>query len=98
VRDGSLASLQVVTVGEDGNALYNCADIVFKSDAKALGGDDCKNDTGVSVAAVAVAADGGNGTAAGSGKGSAGSAMGVNTAALSSVVSLAMLFVFGLSV
>ncbi|KAL2168329.1 hypothetical protein VTG60DRAFT_7373 [Thermothelomyces hinnuleus] len=100
VRDGSPASLQVVTVGEDGNALYNCADIVFREDAKVLSGDECKNSEGVTFApVVAVEADddaAGNNTTAGD-KGSAGSAMGVNTAALSSVVGLAMVFVAGLS-
>ncbi|KAL2174132.1 uncharacterized protein P884DRAFT_230797 [Thermothelomyces heterothallicus CBS 202.75] len=99
VRDGSPASLQVVTVGEDGNALYNCADIVFREDAKVLSGDECKNSEGVTFAPVAVEADedaAGNNTSAGD-KGSAGSAMGLNTAALSSVVGLAMVFVAGLS-
>ncbi|AEO59576.1 hypothetical protein MYCTH_2307988 [Thermothelomyces thermophilus ATCC 42464] len=99
VRDGSPASLQVVTVGEDGNALYNCADIVFREDAKVLSGDECRNSEGVTVAPVVVEADddaAGNNTTAGD-KGSAGSAMGVNTAALSSVVGLAMVFVAGLS-
>ncbi|KAK4040964.1 hypothetical protein C8A01DRAFT_15239 [Parachaetomium inaequale] len=99
VSDGSEASLQVVTVGEDGNALYNCADIIFKADAKALEGDECKNSEGVKVAPVVVgqAADNG-GSTNGTTKGSAGSAVGVNTAALSSVVALAVVFVLGMSV
>ncbi|KAM5355306.1 hypothetical protein ACJ41O_001952 [Fusarium nematophilum] len=34
VSDGELASLQIVTVGDSGSALYNCADIRFKRNAK----------------------------------------------------------------
>lgn len=42
VKDGDLASIQVVTVGDTGSALYNCADIKFSKDAK--GPDECKSD------------------------------------------------------
>ena len=90
VREGSEASLQVVTVGEDGNALYNCADIVFRADAKVLEGGECENSTGVEVKPVVA-----GGAAA---AGNAASVRGVNTAAaVSSVAALAMLFVFGMS-
>ncbi|KAL2159354.1 hypothetical protein VTH06DRAFT_2357 [Thermothelomyces fergusii] len=99
VRDGSPATLQVVTVGEDGNALYNCADIVFREDAKVLSGDECKSSEGVSFAPVKVQSDddaaGGNKT--GADKEGAGSALAVNTAALSSFVGLVMVFVASLS-
>ncbi|KAL2193001.1 hypothetical protein P885DRAFT_72598 [Corynascus similis CBS 632.67] len=99
VRDGSPATLQVVTLGDDGNALYNCADIVFREDAEPLEEDDCQNSEGVKFSPVAVGGGdaAGNGTAADD-KGSAGSVMGVNTAALSSIVGLATVFVLGLSV
>ncbi|KAK4234977.1 hypothetical protein C8A03DRAFT_37192 [Achaetomium macrosporum] len=101
ISDGSPASLQVVTVGEDGNALYNCADIVFRANATALSGDDCVTSEGVSFAPV-VAGQGQttNGTGPGSGsdtQGNAGSVTGVTVSALTSVVALAMVFVFGMS-
>ncbi|KAB5582670.1 hypothetical protein GE09DRAFT_277988 [Coniochaeta sp. 2T2.1] len=47
VKDGDLASLQVVTVGHSGSALYNCADIVFRNSAETLGSDECVSDPGV---------------------------------------------------
>lgn len=73
VTDGQAASLQVVTNGESGSALYNvsrapccqgwghinvqqCADIVFKSSAKALSGGICTNSTGVTATIVGQAA------------------------------------------
>jgi len=81
VKEGSEASLQVVTVGEDGNALYNCADIVFRADAKVLEGGECESSKGVEVKTVAGAA----------------AVRGVNTAAaVSSVSALAVVFVFGM--
>ncbi|KAK6544451.1 hypothetical protein TWF694_001146 [Orbilia ellipsospora] len=46
VQDGTNASIQVVTVNHGGNALYNCADIVFRTSATILSGDACKNTTG----------------------------------------------------
>jgi len=45
IQDGQNASIQVVTVNNRGNALYNCADIVFSSNATLLQGDQCKNTT-----------------------------------------------------
>jgi BIM1-like copper acquisition factor len=42
VNDGDKASIQVVTFGETGAALYNCADIKFSKDAK--GPEACKTD------------------------------------------------------
>jgi uncharacterized phosphosugar-binding protein len=85
VGEGSQASLQVVTVGDDGNALYNCADIVFTANATALAGDACTNTTGLTVTAVSPP------------KAGAGSAMGVNVVALTSVVALATVFALGMS-
>jgi hypothetical protein len=88
VREGSEASLQVVTVGEDGNALYNCADIVFRADAEVLEGGECENSKGVEVGPVVAGAAAGNAAAV----------RGVNTAAaVSSVAALALVFVFGMS-
>ncbi|KAL2259664.1 hypothetical protein VTK26DRAFT_6558 [Humicola hyalothermophila] len=47
VSDGSPASLQVVTVGDDGNALYNCADITFRENATELAEDRCQTGEGM---------------------------------------------------
>ncbi|KAH8805875.1 hypothetical protein F5884DRAFT_638860, partial [Xylogone sp. PMI_703] len=47
VRDGQNASIQVVTFGQTGAALYNCADITFSSNATILSGDACQNSSNV---------------------------------------------------
>ncbi|KAI1119014.1 hypothetical protein F5Y14DRAFT_396201 [Nemania sp. NC0429] len=52
VSDGQEATLQFVTNGQSGSALYNCADIVFKSNAKPLSSGECTNSTGVTAAIV----------------------------------------------
>lgn len=96
MTDGSKGSLQVVTLGADGNALYNCADIEFKKDAKVLSGDQCKTDEGLSVVNV-TAAGSGNETKGGD-EGSVASGRGVDVVALTSVVALVSAFVLGLSV
>ncbi|KAF4592139.1 expression library immunization antigen 1 [Ophiocordyceps camponoti-floridani] len=49
VENGTLATLQVVTPGSSGSALYNCADIRLVEGAKSL--DNCTNE-GVSVKTV----------------------------------------------
>ncbi|KAF2098418.1 hypothetical protein NA57DRAFT_66719 [Rhizodiscina lignyota] len=49
--NGMNASIQVVTINPEGNALYNCADITFSDDASLLStgpGGSCHNATGVS--------------------------------------------------
>ncbi|KAJ9656001.1 hypothetical protein H2198_005254 [Neophaeococcomyces mojaviensis] len=70
VTDGMLATLQVVTVGQTGSALYNCADIIFTSNATLLSSDQCTNSTGVSAQAVSTATNstgsGSSATASGS--------------------------------
>ncbi|KAL1838538.1 hypothetical protein VTJ49DRAFT_2536 [Mycothermus thermophilus] len=105
VEDGSPASLQVVTLDDNGNALYNCADIIFKADAKPLEGDDCKT-VGVTYAPIQVSESSDDDDSQGSDDdaaddsstpGNAGSATGVNRVALSSAVALAVVFVFGMS-
>ena len=48
VKDGQDATLQVITVGDTGSALYNCADITFKADGKGLDAN-VKNTTGITV-------------------------------------------------
>ncbi|PKS08265.1 hypothetical protein jhhlp_005208 [Lomentospora prolificans] len=44
IEEGQEASIQVVTIGEKGDSLYNCANIRFTKDAKAFGGKECKTD------------------------------------------------------
>ncbi|KAK3329226.1 hypothetical protein B0H66DRAFT_609953 [Apodospora peruviana] len=100
VSDGDLASIQVVTSGASGSALYNCADITFRANAKALSGDDCKSDEGVSFSVVtAEASNSTNNTSTPGGtNGNSASAGGVNTLVLTSVVGLAVAFVYGVGV
>lgn len=62
ITDGLEASIQVVTVGDSGSALYNCADIVFSSNATLLDSDRCANSTNVSAESIA-----GTGNATGTG-------------------------------
>lgn len=50
--DGQNASIQVVTVGASGSALYNCADITFSSNATTLSGDKCTNSSNVKISVV----------------------------------------------
>ncbi|KAG8425644.1 hypothetical protein J3458_002326 [Metarhizium acridum] len=101
VQDGALASLQVVTSGASGSALYNCADIRFKKDAKAPG--NCTTSGGITVQNV-TAQKSGDGTSAGNssgngtsdGKQSAGVLTGANVMALVTAVALASGFAIGL--
>ncbi|KAF5027113.1 hypothetical protein F66182_778 [Fusarium sp. NRRL 66182] len=102
VSDGDLASIQVVTIGDSGSALYNCADIRFREDAEGP-----SNRTG-NVEYVTIQQQEGNGTeesasnssssgeSGESGNDNAGGILGVNKVALTSVVGLAAAFVMGL--
>ncbi|KAG6063225.1 hypothetical protein E4U32_001471 [Claviceps aff. humidiphila group G2b] len=102
VQDGGLASLQIVTVGAKGSALYNCADIRFKKDAK--GPENCTTSSGMMVQSVKQqdsnasgnGTTGGNGTAGGGTKGSDGVAVGADLLALLTVMGLASAFAVGL--
>ncbi|APA15613.1 hypothetical protein SS1G_09578 [Sclerotinia sclerotiorum 1980 UF-70] len=53
IEDGLNASIQVVTVGESGSALYNCADITFSSNTTTLHTSDnstqCPTSPGITV-------------------------------------------------
>ncbi|KAK3392784.1 hypothetical protein B0H63DRAFT_388288 [Podospora didyma] len=86
IVDGSKASLQFVTSGDSGSALYNCADIVFKANATTLSSSECVTDAGVKVAPVVAAQ-----------QKSGASTAGLNKAMLSSAAGLAVVFAFGLS-
>ncbi|KAM0543174.1 hypothetical protein ACHAPJ_012429 [Fusarium lateritium] len=98
--DGDLASIQVVTIGDTGNALYNCADIRFKEKAKGP-----NNRTG-DVDYVTIKEQNGNETEESASNSSssqekggnddnAAGILGVNKVALTSVVGLAAAFVMG---
>lgn len=103
IADGTRASIQVVTSGNSGSALYNCADIRFSKDAKRPG--NCTTQ-GVTVATVGQQqGSGGNATCDGkdqpakeSGKpGTSAAAVAVvNGGVLSTVAGLAALFTLGL--
>ncbi|KAL7620861.1 hypothetical protein AAE478_009859 [Parahypoxylon ruwenzoriense] len=63
VSDGQLATLQIVTNGQSGSALYNCADITFRSAAKLLDSNYCKNDTNMVATIVGQSSTASNATA-----------------------------------
>ncbi|KAM0258450.1 hypothetical protein ACHAQJ_003789 [Trichoderma viride] len=50
IKDGTLASIQVVTSGQSGNALYNCADIRFTKNATQL--SNCSDSDGMVVQTI----------------------------------------------
>ncbi|KAF5003648.1 hypothetical protein FDECE_9819 [Fusarium decemcellulare] len=103
VSDGDLASIQVVTLGESGSALYNCADIRFKKNAK--GPSNCTSE--VDYVAIEEQTDEGDDKNSSSGNSSdsgsqgdsnddnAAGVLGVNKVALTSAVGLAAAFVLG---
>ncbi|OHW99967.1 hypothetical protein CSPAE12_01197 [Colletotrichum incanum] len=103
-ESGQRGSLQIVTVGDSGAGLYNCADIRFSSNATTLSSEQCKTD-GVTVYPIKEqsangTSDSGNstGNSTGGGGGSSGAAgSGAHMLALTSVVGLSMAFVFGMS-
>ncbi|OAA55257.1 hypothetical protein SPI_08352 [Niveomyces insectorum RCEF 264] len=112
--DGQHATIQVVTVGPSGEALYNCADITFRtSGVTDFGGQTCNGTDGVSYTIVNEEVNGktsDNGTsstdASPSGSSSApspsatknaGNASSANLTVLTSVVALAVAFMYGMS-
>lgn len=107
ISDGSDASLQVVTIGENGNALYNCANIRFRANATPLSDEECVTE-GVTYAPITAQASSGSDSSSTEGDGqgagdngptrsSAGPAIGVNMGVLSSVAALTLIFAFGMS-
>ncbi|KAF4975649.1 hypothetical protein FZEAL_7584 [Fusarium zealandicum] len=104
VSDGDVGSIQVITVGDAGSALYNCADIRFKKNAE--GPKNCSSE--VDYFAVKDQNGAENDTESSSGNSSdsdsqqeggnddnAAGMLGVNRVALTSVVGLAAAFVMG---
>ncbi|KAG5981141.1 hypothetical protein E4U55_003251 [Claviceps digitariae] len=101
VRDGELASLQVVTVGESGSALYNCADIRFGRDVGEGAGGNCTSSPGVVVQRVMAGNVSGNGSTGGSTvggdtKSDGGVVVGADVLSLLTVVGLASVFALGM--
>ncbi|KAK5992592.1 hypothetical protein PT974_06006 [Cladobotryum mycophilum] len=111
ITDGTLGSLQVVTSGASGSALYNCADIRFSKDAKTL--DNCTSSDGIVVQEIKQ--QNGNGTdsskdgssGSGSGNSTSGSGNGgkngagylsADKVALTSMLGLATVFALGLGI
>jgi hypothetical protein len=100
VTDGTLATIQVVTGGKSGSALYNCADIRFKKDA--AGPTNCTSDMDYisvkdqSVNDTTEGSKSSNSTTSNGEKKNAAGAMGVNKVALGSVAGLAVAFALGL--
>ncbi|KAF4819145.1 hypotheticall protein [Colletotrichum siamense] len=107
-KEGQKGSIQVVTVGDAGAGLYNCADIRFTANATTLPSDQCKTE-GVEVYTVkeqsangTVEEGSGSGNSSGNstsgGGGSSGAAgRSSHAVALTSIVGLSMAFVFGMS-
>jgi len=102
IADGTLASVQVVTLGESGAALYNCADIRFSKDAKRLA--NCTSD-GVTVATVKEQTGGSNSSNSTDEEGdsndkdgAASGSFGANFGLLSAAVGLTTVFAMGLGV
>ena len=96
VKDGDNATIQVVTSGASGSALYNCADITFRESAKLLEGDKCKNSTGITATVGQVSADHAqtNATEGSSDKSAAGP--GPRATALTTMAGLAVAFALGM--
>ncbi|KAF3928982.1 hypothetical protein ABW19_dt0203304 [Dactylella cylindrospora] len=63
IEDGQEASIQVVAMGRAGNSMYNCADIVFSSNATILEDEQCQNTTTGPLFVVEDASAEGNDTA-----------------------------------
>ncbi|CAK7246416.1 MAG: hypothetical protein STHCBS139747_008047 [Sporothrix thermara] len=108
--DGQHATLQVITLGASGTALYNCADIVFREGADA---GNCTTDAAVSYYAVVdqqTISGSSNSSSSSSSESSssntttttttegtsAGASKGVDRMVLASVVALTVGFVYGM--
>lgn len=103
--DGQHATIQIVTSGKSGSALYNCADITFRTNATITnyGDGNCTTSAGLSYQVIteqsytteSSASSTSSGTAATAT--GAGSLSGVNSSVLTSVVAVAMVFMYGMS-
>ena len=90
LTDGQQASVQVVTMGNRGQGLYNCADITFRANATTLSSDQCKATTNYTVIAQGASAPPAT-------KPNAAVRGGSNVVTLASFAGLAVAFVYGVS-
>ncbi|KAK7407847.1 hypothetical protein QQX98_009962 [Neonectria punicea] len=100
VEQGDLASLQVITVGDTGSALYNCADIRFTRNAK--GPSNCtseveyitiRDQATVDEDTKSNSSDSSESSESSDSDDNAAGVLSVNKAALTSVVGLVALFI-----
>ncbi|EGX95493.1 hypothetical protein CCM_00147 [Cordyceps militaris CM01] len=102
IADGTHATVQVVTSGASGSALYNCADIRFSKDAKRPDNGTCTS-KGVTLTEVkpqsanATTSAGATPSATATGKSAARPAAAVHGGVLATVVGAAALFALGSS-
>lgn len=100
IANGTNASLQVVTSGESGSALYNCADVVLVEDAPGPADGVCVNTTQSSVVVTGDKTSDANSTNSTSGAGATGTsgaqALSVSTGALAGFVGMGLLFAAGM--
>ncbi|KAK6834350.1 hypothetical protein PG987_009044 [Apiospora arundinis] len=97
-RDGDNATIQVVTSGKTGSALYNCADITFRSSAQPLSGDKCQNSTGITAEYVGQASAQSAGSSSNSTSktpGNAAAAKQLDVVTMTGMFGLTMVYVLG---
>ncbi|OAA41467.1 hypothetical protein BBO_05453 [Beauveria brongniartii RCEF 3172] len=100
IADGTRGTIQIVTSGSSGSALYNCADIRFSKDAKnatCTGNGVTLNKVQQSGNATSTSGSGAAPSASAGGKSAAGAAAAVNGGILATVVGAAALFALGSS-
>ncbi|KAL6701257.1 hypothetical protein J3F84DRAFT_1615 [Trichoderma pleuroticola] len=101
IANGTLASIQVVTSGDSGSALYNCADIRFTTSATGL--SNCSTSDGMVVHTIkeqqdnATSQDGADSPGTEDKKNAAG-LLGTDKTVLTTVVGLAVAFSLGLGI
>ncbi|KAI4595305.1 hypothetical protein KJ359_006979 [Pestalotiopsis sp. 9143b] len=100
IANGTNASIQVVTSGESGSALYNCADVVLVEDAPGPADGVCVNTTQSSVVVTGDKTSDDNSTNSTSGAGASGTsgaqALSASTGALAGFVGMGLLFAAGM--
>ncbi|RYP15370.1 hypothetical protein DL765_005761 [Monosporascus sp. GIB2] len=96
VREGQNATIQVVTNGDSGSALYNCADITFRANMNS-NVDQCTNATGVTAEIVGSSSSESEPEGEPETPGRA-AAVAVSSVTLTALVGLAVVFTTGLGI
>lgn len=99
IANGTLASIQVVTSGDSGSALYNCADIRFTTSAAGL--SNCSTSDGMVVHTVKEQQENGtsqDGATDTEDKKNSAGLLGTDKTVLTTVVGLAVAFSLGLGI